>query len=72
MRFKKRCWTVSTKRLVMNFDVLLREVRLGRVVKIVQAHGPAALLLPIGERARVAFKRRPRRYAMSNKPVRKW
>ena len=56
MRFKKQQKTVSVRQFIMNFDRVLREVRWGRIVRIQSPRGPGGVLLPMGAKARVAYK----------------
>lgn len=73
MRFTKRQLTVSIKRLVMNFEMLLREVRLGRAIQITSRNGVGGMLTPIGAKQRVSRKRRPmKQVTWPNKPARRW
>ena len=73
MQFKKRQKTVSIKRLVMNYETLLREVRLGRVVQITSRSGVGGMLTPISATKRVTLRRRPiKKATWLNKPTRRW
>lgn len=73
MHFQKKPWTVTLKRLAMNFEPILREVALGRVVKIRLPKLPGAMLTPMSLRQKVAFKDRPSKLTLlSHKPTRRW
>ena len=73
MHFQKSPWTVTLKRLAMNFESILREVERGRVVKIRMPKLPGALLVPMSLRQKVAFKDRLSKPALLlHKPARRW
>lgn len=73
MQLKKQQKLVSIKQLVLNFETLFREVRLGRTIRIRTSDGPGCLMLPIGAKERVAFRRRTMKIAKSpNKPAQRW
>lgn len=73
MRFQKKPWSVTLKRLAMSFDVIVGEVERGRVVNITSPHGPGAVLVPMSRKQKVAFRHRPSKPALlSHKPSRRW
>ena len=59
MRFKKRPRTLSIKHFVINFEKVLREVVLGRVVLVTRRQREVGVLVPIAPKERFARRRKP-------------
>lgn len=73
MRFQKRARAVSVKHLAMNFERLIDEVMLGRVIQIKRRCGERCALVPIELKERIARRRKPLKKArVSHKPSKRW
>ena len=64
-RFRKRPRSVSIKHFVTNFEKLLSEVALGRIVEITSRRGLGGVLVPISLKDRMAARHKPKK----QKPV---
>ena len=58
MSFRKKTWTISVRRLRLNFDTLLAEVERGRTLRIANHN---CCLSPLSLKERVALGRKRRR-----------
>ena len=58
MSFRKKSWTVTVRRLRLNFDTLLAEVERGRTLRIADHN---CCLSPLNLKERIAWRRKRRR-----------